>query len=72
MKTIAVIVRATDPARVAEALRAAVGLTLRGDRVRVIAPAEVTGRAVETLRMLGHVVTPELQLDDVDVVEVWS
>jgi hypothetical protein len=72
VKTIAVIIRAEDPARIAEALRAAVGLTLRGDRVRVIAPAGAEGRAVETLRMLGHVVTTELSLDDVDAVEVWS
>lgn len=66
MKRIAVIVRAADPDRVAEALRAAVGLGLRGDRVHVVLaagagavdehapPAQGHARALATLRMLGH------------------
>jgi hypothetical protein len=64
MKRIAVIVRTADPDRVAEALRAAVGLGLRGDRVHVVLaagavdehapPAQGHARALATLRMLGH------------------
>jgi hypothetical protein len=62
MKRIAVIVRAADPDRVAEALRAAVGLGLRGDRVHVVLAAGAgavdehaqAARAMATLRMLGH------------------
>lgn len=58
MKRIAVIVRAADPDRVAEALRAAVGLGLRGDRVHVVlaggAPGAGAARALATLRLLGH------------------
>lgn len=62
MKRIAVIVRAADPDRVAEALRAAVGLGLRGDRVHVVLAAGAgavhdhaqAARALATLRMLGH------------------
>ncbi|WP_428262948.1 hypothetical protein [Haliangium sp.] len=60
MKHIAVVVAGADPERVAEALRAAVGLSLRGDRVEVAlavrpgrADPRVT-RAVATLRALGH------------------
>lgn len=65
MKRACVIVAATEPARVAEALRAAVGLCLRGGGVKVLcgpaaravieagARADVT-RAVATLRELGH------------------
>lgn len=66
MKRIAVIVRATHPDRVSEALRAAVGLSLRGDRVHVVLAAAAraacdeephrarAARALATLRMLGH------------------
>lgn len=62
MKRVAVIVRSGAPDRVAEALRAAVGLGLRGDRIDVVlAPAarpaladpRVT-RAAATLLELGH------------------
>jgi hypothetical protein len=80
MKRIAVIVRAADPDRVAEALRAAVGLGLRGDRVHVVlaagagavdenAPvASGRARALATLRMLGHDVvhSDENAPDDAD------
>ncbi len=72
MKTIVVVVRATDAARRAEALRAAVGLTLRGDRVRVVIDPIPDDRAVGTLRLLGHIVTSELVLEDADAIEVWS
>jgi hypothetical protein len=59
-----VVVRTRDPHRQAEALRAALGLTLRGSRVEVA--IEVSGdvdaalatplarRAADTLRSFGH------------------
>lgn len=62
MKRVAVIVRSSAPDRVAEALRAAVGLGLRGDRIDVVlapgarpalADPQVT-RAAATLIALGH------------------
>lgn len=66
-KTIAVVLDTTSPERAAEAVRAAVGLTLRGDRVELSvseraddALAAATDRAVErglaTLVALGHAV----------------
>lgn len=62
MKTTAVIVRTAIPARVAEALRGAVGLTLRGDPVVVVlgdaaaaqADSPALARAVATLTSFGH------------------
>lgn len=65
-----VVVRARDPHRQAEALRAALGLTLRGARVEVAIEVErdATGdvdqalatplarRAAATLRSFGHLV----------------
>ncbi len=75
---IAVVVRTLDPARAVEALRAAVGLTLRGDRVVVVPLAplpddERVARALGTLRALGHAVDagPEI-LAQADAVEVWT
>jgi hypothetical protein len=82
-KTIVVLVRTRSPDRAAEALRAAIGLTLRGDRVIVAtggAPADTLAdpriaRGIATLRVLGHGVT----IDDgvelartADAVEVWT
>lgn len=81
MKTIAVIVRSPDPRRMTEALRAALGLTLRGDRVRVVLASTVssthTGRALPTLTLLGHEITRgDAAIADAlagaDAVEVWS
>ena len=87
MKRIAVIVRATHPDRVAEALRAAVGLSLRGDRVHVVLAAAARpacghaqpARALATLRMLGHDVIEadpgQAEADAVrlaDAIEVWT
>jgi hypothetical protein len=75
--TVGVVVRTRDPARVAEALRAAVGLTLRGARVRVAVaapPADpASRRALATLRELGH--DADAREDEAlaaDVVEVWT
>ena len=66
VKAIAVVVRAQTRARVAEALRAAIGLSLRGDRISVFLtqtahPAVASGdpaiaRALATLVELGHTV----------------
>lgn len=81
MKTILVIVRSEEPAKIAEALRGAVGLTLRRDRVRVIladaAAPHADPRAVATLTSFGHPV--EIgdahvadAIADADAIEVWS
>jgi hypothetical protein len=87
VKRIALIVRASEPARVAEALRAALGLSLRGDRVDVIvsdaALPALEGahagirRAVATLDQLGHAVTRgdahmAEALRRAHAVEVWT
>jgi hypothetical protein len=71
----AVVVRTRDPARAAEALRAAVGLTLRGDTVALVAlsplPAdERVARALATLRALGQPV--DAPLAEADRIEVWT
>jgi hypothetical protein len=78
VKQVVVIIRTTDPNRVREALRAAVGLGLRGDQVRVHAGAldlddPFTSRAVATLAQLGRPVRSEPpQVSDADAVEVWT
>lgn len=80
--TILVVAITRDPHRQAEALRAALGLTLRGARVEV-AVAEpllsaLARRAAETLRSFGHAVGDlagsELPgaLARADRVEVWT
>ena len=79
MKRIAVVLRCTDSERAAEALRAAVGLTLRGDRVLLVwaaaldRNAPVLGRALGTLAALGHDTdAPLAAIRASDAVEVWS
>jgi len=80
--TILVIAQTRDPHRQAEALRAALGLTLRGAQVEV-AVAEpllspLARRAADTLRAFGHAVRDpagsELAgaLARADRVEVWT
>ncbi len=74
---IAVVVRAREPHRQAEALRAALGLTLRGGRVEVVlADAPLTPlaeRAIATLRAFGHVVADDPSvIARADAVEVWT
>jgi hypothetical protein len=76
--TILVIVDTGDPHRQAEALRAALGLTLRGAQVEV-AVAEplltpLAQRAADTLRSFGHAVgvSPTEALSRADRVEVWT
>lgn len=55
-----VVVRTRDPHRQAEALRAALGLTLRGSRVEVAIEVDaalatpLARRAADTLRSFGH------------------
>jgi hypothetical protein len=81
----AVIVRAAAPARVAEALRGAVGLTLRGDPVLVVlgdaaaalADTPALARAVATLTSFGHPVVRgdaaiAAAVAGAAAVEVWS
>lgn len=78
---ILVVAATRDPHRQAEALRAALGLTLRGARVEV-AVAEplltpLARRAADTLRAFGHAVGDsgsELAgaLARADRVEIWT
>lgn len=76
--TILVITRTTDPHRQAEALRAALGLTLRGAIVEVVVGELLTPlaeRAAATLRSFGyavHDIDPAEALTRADAVEVWT
>jgi hypothetical protein len=76
--TILVLAQTRDPHRQAEALRAALGITLRGARVEVVVElpllTPLAERAVATLRAFGHVVGTQLAdaLTRADVVEVWT
>ena len=76
--TILVIATSRDPLRQAEALRAALGLTLRGARVEVVVDeplhTPLARRAADTLRSFGHPVGVELAeaLTRADRVEVWT
>jgi hypothetical protein len=83
VKTIAIVVRTASADRAAEALRAAVGLTLRGDHVVVAiggVPRAVTEdprveRGLATVRLLGHRVDEDdgaAALAAADAVEVWT
>jgi hypothetical protein len=73
-----VIVRTRDPHRQAEALRAALGLTLRGARVEVAIEGEMLTplavRAAETLKSFGYPIGVALReaLSRADAVEVWT
>jgi len=79
---ILVVVRTRDPHRQAEALRAALGLTLRGARVTVAVDdplaTALARRAADTLRAFGHTVGPAsgdrlaTALARADRVEVWT
>lgn len=79
MKRVAVVVRTTDRDRAAEALRAAVGLTLRGAAVSVIRARPVdesdprVRKCLSTLGALGHAIdAPASAVRAADAVEVWS
>lgn len=76
--TILIICTTRDPHRQAEALRAALGVTLRGGHVEVVVDepllSPLARRAAETLRSFGHVVGAELEpaLARAGAVEVWT
>ena len=77
---ILVIAATRDPHRQAEALRAALGLTLRGAQVEVAVDEPLLTplalRAAETLRSFGHAVGAGVDLAEAlaraDRVEVWT
>ena len=75
---ILIIARTRDPHRQAEALRAALGLTLRGATVEVALYGPLLSplarRAAETLISFGHAVGVGLAdaLPRADAVEVWT
>lgn len=77
-RLIVVVVDTREPHRQAEALRAALGLTLRGARVEVVVAepllTPLATRAADTLRAFGHPVGVELAdaLARADRVEVWT
>ena len=76
------ITRSREPHRQAEALRAALGLTLRGATVEVAVEGSLltplAERAAATLRSFGHAVGTlasgelEVALARADAVEVWT
>lgn len=76
--TILVVARTRDPHRQAEALRAALGLTLRGARVEVCVDepllSPLARRAADTLRAFGHAVGVAFAeaLPRADRVEIWT
>ena len=78
-RTVLVVIRATAPARIAEGLRAALGLTLRRDRVRVVFDGVVPPegqRAAQTLAAFDYPILPmtalAAELRTADAVEVWT
>jgi hypothetical protein len=77
-KPIAVVVDTGDRERAVEALRAAVGLTLRGDPVAVVIRRPLPddpriARAVATLTALGHTVdADDAVIPAAAAVEVWG
>jgi hypothetical protein len=76
--TILVVVRTRDPHRQSEALRAALGLTLRGARVEVAVDGPLLTplamRSAETLTSFGHAVGVDAAdaLARATAVEVWT
>jgi hypothetical protein len=81
-RRILVVARTRDPHRQAEALRAALGLTLRGAAVEVAHDGPLltplARRAADTLRSFGHAVVDAAEaelaeaLARADAVEVWT
>lgn len=76
---ILVVATSGDPHRQAEALRAALGLTLRGGSIEVLVPEPLLSaaavRAADTLRSFGHLVHDRplsAALADADAVEIWT
>jgi hypothetical protein len=80
-RTVTIVVGGGGPVVAAEALRAAVGLTLRGDAITVVLDptAPVDGpepaRARATLELFGHTVAGASALGaalDADAIEIWG
>lgn len=77
MTTIAIVIDHRDPATVAEAWRAAVGVSLRGAQVIVAVRAGSAdggpgaARARATLAMFGHTVDADPDRVVADVIEHW-
>ena len=85
-KHILVIVQTSTAQRTSEALRAALGLCLRGDHIHVLIEKSaqpfvennhaMISRSLATLRELGHRVSPPGQLHtalrSADVIECWT
>jgi hypothetical protein len=75
---ILVIARTRDPHRQSEALRAALGLTLRGAQVEVIVDGPLltplAERSAATLHSFGHALGSDVTeaLARADIVEVWT
>lgn len=75
---ILILARTRDPHRQSEALRAALGVTLRGGRVEVVVDGPLltplARRAAATLEAFGHVVGTDLiaALARAQAVEVWT
>jgi hypothetical protein len=75
---ILVVARTRDPHRQAEALRAALGLTLRGAVVEVAHDGPLltplARRAADTLASFGHAVGVDLAeaLARADAIEIWT
>jgi hypothetical protein len=81
MKRMVVVVAARQTERVREALRAAVGLSLRGDAIEVVLTGAVDQadpqirRALATIEELGHAVhhgDPSPAIRAAHAVEVWT
>ncbi len=79
MKLIAIVIATPDPARAAEALRAAVGLGLRGDRVAVSPLHAIDASDPRTPRLIAALRSHGVRLDaplsitaEADAVEVWT
>jgi len=76
--TILIICTTRDPHRQTEALRAALGVTLRGARVEVVVDepllTPLAQRSADTLRSFGHVVGTDLAaaIARAGAVEVWT
>lgn len=80
-RTVLVVIRATTLERCAEAMRAAIGLTLRGDHVYAIVPEAhgkdpMIARGIATLLLLKQRVCGPTRLGELvrtaDRVEVWT
>lgn len=74
-KRVAIVVGEGAPESASEAMRAAVGLTLRGDAITVVSSVAIEARARATLEMFGHRVVGMEGLAealDADAIEVWG